>query len=53
MYPASPSRFGWTVGIALLTLLIWTPPSRADDTVPYQRYTIQDGLPHEAIQTLA
>lgn len=53
MYRAFRLRFGWTVGIALLTVLIWTPTSRADDTVPYRHYTVRDGLPHETIHSLA
>jgi signal transduction histidine kinase/DNA-binding response OmpR family regulator len=45
-------RFVW-IGVILLSSLIGASSSRADDTVPYRHYTVQDGLPHESIRALA
>lgn len=52
MHRAFPLRFVW-IGAVFLSALAGTTSSRADDTVPYRQYTVHDGLPHEAIQTLA
>ena len=39
--------------IAALILLVGVPVTKADDKIPYRHYTVQDGLPHGAIRTLA
>ena len=52
MHRAFPLRFVW-VGAIFLLALVWASSSRADDTVPYRHYTVQDGLPHESIRALA
>jgi len=52
MLRAFPLRFVW-IGTIFLFALTWASSSRADDTVPYRHYTVQDGLPHESIRALA
>ena len=38
--------------IAALILLVGVSATEADDEVPYRRYTVQEGLPHESIRSL-